>query len=104
MLVFLDFPTHMNSTTTRLLATILQKGPVNGIHPIVLVDTDQASPYGINMHELEAGATTLAWDGRRFVWHDSSFRSSWIELDKPPRSELGKRILRGVQGPVARSA
>ena len=42
-------------------------------------------------------ATTLAWDGRRFVWQDPDFRSAWIEFDKPPRAPLAKQILRGVQ-------
>jgi hypothetical protein len=104
VLVMLDFPTNVSGSTARLVANILQKGPANGIHPIVLVDTDQPTPYGLNMHELEQGATTLSWDGRRFVWQDQLFRSSWIELDKPPRMPLAKRILRGVGGPVKRSA
>jgi hypothetical protein len=104
VLVILDFPTNVSGATARLLTTILQKGPANGIHPIVLVDTDQSVPYGFNMAELEGAATTLAWDGRRFVWQDPSFRSSWIELDKPPSTALAKKILRGVAEPVARSA
>ena len=63
---------------------------------------------GLNMHDLEQLATTLAWDGRRFVWQDADFRSAWVELDKPPRAPLAKQILRGVMQamsqPVARSA
>jgi hypothetical protein len=104
VLVLLDFPTNVGGATARLLQLILQKGPASGIHPIVLVDTDQPTPYGLNMLELEMASTTLSWDGRRFVWQDSDFRSSWIELDKPPRTSLAKQILRGVLAPVARSA
>lgn len=104
VLVILDFPTNIGGSTARLLQTILQKGPDSGIHPIVLVDTDQSVPYGINLVELEVMSTTLSWDGRRFIWQDTDFRSSWIELDKPPRISLAKQILRGVLQPIARSA
>jgi hypothetical protein len=108
VVVILDFPTNVGAATARLLSTILQKGPAHGVHPILMVDTDKPPPYGVNMLELEQGATTLAWDGRRFVWQDGDFRSAWIELDKPPRVPLAKQILRGVMQamsrPVARSA
>jgi hypothetical protein len=104
VLVILDFPTHITGSTARVLTSIFQKGPSTGIHPIMLVDTDQPTPYGLNMPEIENSATTLGWDGRRFVWQDPSFRSSWVELDKPPKTALAKKILRGVAGPMARSA
>jgi DNA segregation ATPase FtsK/SpoIIIE, S-DNA-T family len=108
VLVMLDFPTNVDGATARLLTTILQKGPSQGVHPILMVDTDKTPPYGFNMHDLEQLATTLAWDGRRFVWHDADFRSAWVELDKPPRAPLAKQILRSVRQamsqPVARSA
>jgi hypothetical protein len=104
VLVLLDFPTNVGGATARLLSAILQKGPSRGVHPIMLVDTDQPIPYGLNLVELELNATTVAWDGRRFVWQDPDFRSSWIELDKPPRAPLAKQILRGVVEPIARSA
>ena len=109
VLVMLDFPTNVGGATARLLQTILQKGPSHGIQPILMVDADKAPPYGVNMRELEQHCTTIAWDGRRFVWHDPDFRSAWIEFDKPPRVPLAKQILHGVQqavdGPaVARSA
>jgi DNA segregation ATPase FtsK/SpoIIIE, S-DNA-T family len=104
VLVILDFPTNIGGATARLLQVIMQKGPDSGIHPIILVDGDQTVPYGINLLELEMMSTTLSWDGRRFVWQDPDFRSSWIELDKPPRISLAKQILRGVLQPVARSA
>lgn len=104
VLVILDFPTNIGGATARLLQLIFQKGPDSGIHPIMLVDADQTVPYGINLLEFETMATTLSWDGRRFVWQDPDFRSSWIELDKPPSVSLAKRILRSVIEPVARSA
>lgn len=108
VLVLLDFPTNLDGATARLLSTLLQKGPSHSVHTILMVDTDKSLPYGLNMHELEHGATTLSWDGRRFVWQDSDFRSAWIELDKPARAPLAKQILGGVlqetSTPVARSA
>jgi hypothetical protein len=62
-----------------------------------MVDTDKPAPYGVNMLELEQNTTTLAWDGRRFIWQDPDFRAAWIEFDKPPRAPLAKQILRTVQ-------
>ncbi len=104
VLVILDFPTNIDGTTARLLANIVQQGPGHGVHPIILVDTEQPVPYGVNLSDLGQDATTLAWDGRRFVWQDPDFRSSWIELDKPPRAEVAKQILRGVRQPTSRTA
>lgn len=104
VLVMLDFPTNVSGPVSRLLVPILQKGPRYGVHPILMVDTDQSMPYGFNLHELEQTATTIAWDGRRFVWHDPDFKECWIELDKPPRGGLAKRIIQGVQPQVLRTA
>ena len=76
----LDFPNAVSGATSRLLNSIIQKGPHHGVHPIIMVDTDIPLPYGFNLHELEQHATTLAWDGRRFVWNDrrsSRAGSSW---------------------------
>jgi hypothetical protein len=102
VLVMLDFPTNVDGATGRLLSTILHKGPSHSVHPILMVDTDQTLPYGVNMHELERAATTLAWDGRRFIWQDPDFRPAWVDLDKPPVASLAKQILRGVQQTVNR--
>jgi hypothetical protein len=96
VLVILDFPTNVSGATARLLTALLQKGPSHSVHPILMVDMDKPLPYGVNMLEFEQHATTLAWDGRRFVWQDPDFRSAWIELDKPPRAPLAKQILRSV--------
>jgi hypothetical protein len=104
VLVMLDFPTAVSGATSRLLTSLIHKGPAHGVHPILLVDTDHPLPYGFNLHELEQHATTIAWDGRRFVWHDKDFKSCWIELDKPPRGGLAKKILEGVQQPTLRTA
>jgi hypothetical protein len=101
VLVILDFPTNVGGATARLLQTILQKGPSHSVHPILMVDNDKQLPYGINMLELEQNTTTIAWDGRRFVWQDPDFRSAWIEFDKPPRAPIAKQILRGVQQAAA---
>jgi hypothetical protein len=104
VLVMLDFPTNVSGATARLLSTLVQKGPAHSIHPIIMVDTDKPSPFGLNVLELEQHATSLGWDGRRFVWNDSDFRNCWIELDKPPGAELARRILRGVHAPLTRTA
>jgi hypothetical protein len=108
VLVILDYPTNVGGATARLIQTILQKGPSHSIHPILMVDNDKPPPYGVNMLELEQFCTTIAWDGRRFVWRDPDFRSAWIEFDKPPRAAQARQILRSVQQaatePVARSA
>jgi len=104
VLVMLDFPVNVTGVTSRLLSTTMQKGSAFGVHAIMLVDTDHPTPYGFNLHELEQVSTTVAWDGRRFIWQDPDFKSCWIELDKPPRGQLAKRILRGVQQPTSRTA
>lgn len=104
VLVMLDFPTGVSGATSRLLTSIITKGPAHGVHPIIMVDTDIPLPYGFNLHELEQHATTLTWDGRRFVWNDAAFKACWIELDKPPRGGLAKKILQGVLPPALRTA
>lgn len=104
VLVVLDFPTNFNGPTARMLWTLATKGPSHGVHLLMLVDTDEAVPYGFNLLELEQVSTNLVWDGRHFVWQDPDFRSCWIELDRPPRSPLAKKILRGIREPAAVAA
>ncbi|MGE3268996.1 MAG: hypothetical protein AB7P40_09630 [Chloroflexota bacterium] len=104
VLVMLDFPTNVTGTAARLLSIIMRKGPTFGVHPILVVDTDRPTPYGFNLNELEQVSTTLSWDGRRFIWNDPDFKSCWIELDKPPRGQLAKQILRGALEPLTRTA
>ncbi|MCC6176027.1 MAG: hypothetical protein IT305_12040 [Chloroflexi bacterium] len=101
ILVVLDFPTNFGGNTARLLATLIQKGPARGIHPLLLVDTGQPAPYGFNLTGLEFGATVIEWDGRRFVWRDEDFGQCWLELDHPPPRPLVKRLLKGVLAPVS---
>jgi hypothetical protein len=101
VLVVLDFPTSFTGPTARMLWNLAMTGPAHGIHVLLHIDTDLTPPYGINMLELEQAATTLNWDGRRFVWQDADFRNCWIELDKPPKAPLAKKILRTVLEPVA---
>lgn len=104
VLVILDFPNNFSGSTARMLSTIIQKGPQQGVHPIVVMNTEKPAPYGVNMQELEQASTVLAWDGRRFVWQDPDFRSCWMDLDKMPPPALVKRIIRGVSQPMVRSA
>jgi hypothetical protein len=101
VLVALDFPTNFTGPTARMLWTLAMKGPAHGVHVLLHVDNDLTPPFGFNLHELEQVATTLGWDGRRFVWQDPDFRSCWIELDKSPSAQLAKKILRTVLEPVA---
>jgi hypothetical protein len=101
VLVVLDFPTNFTAATARALWTLAQKGPAHGVHVLLHVDTDLSLPYGMNLLELEQGATTIGWDGRRFVWQDIDFRPCWIELEKPPKAPLAKKILRTVLEPAA---
>ena len=100
VLVVLDFPTSFGGTTSRLLTNLLQHGPKAGIHPIVHIDMDETLPYGFNLADVEVAATTIGWDGRRFVWQDKDFRQCWLELDAMPRGPLAKRILDGALEPV----
>jgi hypothetical protein len=100
VLVVLDFPTNFNGATARMLWSLAAKGPEHGVHLILMVDNDQSVPFGFNLSELEQAATTLIWDGRRFVWQDSDFRSCWIELDRPPRSQLARKLLSSGHEPV----
>jgi hypothetical protein len=100
VLVVLDFPTNFGGTTSRLLTNILQHGPKAGIHPIVHLDLDEALPYGFNLADIEVAATTIGWDGRRFVWQDKGFRQCWLELDAMPNGPLARRILDGALEPV----
>ena len=100
VLVVLDFPTNFGGTTSRLLANIIQHGPNAGIHPIVHIDLDETLPYGFHLADIEFSATTIGWDGRRFVWQDKDFRQCWLELDAMLKGPLSKRILHGALEPV----
>jgi len=96
VITVLDFPTNFTGATARLLWALAAKGPAHGVHLLLHVDADQPLPYGFNLLELEQVSTSFSWDGRRFIWQDPDFRSCWIELDKPPKAPLAKKILAGA--------
>lgn len=55
------------------------------------------------MADLENACTTIAWDGKRFVWQDPDFRDCQLGMDPPPDNGLFERIV-GQMGEAAREA
>lgn len=88
LLVVFDFPINFSEQAQRRLLSIWQNGPRCGVYTLLLHDTSLPRPQGIDVRELERGAVTIAYNGRRFFWQEDGLQSATLELDAPPSMAL----------------
>lgn len=104
VLVVANFPVNFSLEACRRLVSIASSGARCGVYTLVGVDTNQPSPQGFNLADLEQTSCTLVWKNRKFTWRDSDFEKFPLELESPPASsEFNTRILQLV-GERAREA
>jgi hypothetical protein len=103
ILVVANFPANFSTEASRRLVSIVNSGPRCGVYTLISVDAKQALPQGFNLMDLLRGHVNLAWDGKRFVWHDADFERYPLQLEAPPPTEFGTRLLR-IVGESAKEA
>jgi hypothetical protein len=84
VLVAFDFPSAFSDSALRRLLSIMRSGPRCGVHTVLLRDPTLPLPDGFDVKELRGTATTIAWDGRQFVWDEDGLRTCSFDPDLPP--------------------
>ena len=95
-LVVADFPVRFNEASARRLLSIAQSGPRCGVHVILLVDTRQELPQGIDLKDLEKHCAVFRWREGRLRWTDPDQGGFPLTLDAPPSPEVFSSLVRAV--------
>jgi hypothetical protein len=97
ILAMLDFPASVTGEAALRLSRLIENGPRCGVHTILVVDTDQPVPHGVDMTRLERLSTVIDWKDDRFVWENQDqFRTASLQLDEPPNPTQFREIIRRV--------
>ena len=93
ILVVANFPTNFNENAAKRLVSLAGRGPRCGIYTLVLCDTRQKLPQGVEMEDLEQHATVLEWRDDRYVLNHPIYKDYPLRLEGPPEPEQFKAIL-----------
>ncbi|MFM8640469.1 MAG: FtsK/SpoIIIE domain-containing protein [Planctomycetota bacterium] len=101
-LVMADFPVNVSDQAAKRFASILQSGARCGVHVILLRDTRQELPPGLDHSDLRRSALTVSWRGasadRPAGWSIDEGRLAELAFapDDPPDDAFLLRITRTV--------
>ncbi len=95
-LVIADFPTNFNEEAVQRLSSIINSGSRCGVYTLILHDSRQEPPTGIDIEDLASGSVHLVYENDRFVWQDEIFQQFPLILDAPPTEELLTSIMHTV--------
>ncbi|MCG8583320.1 MAG: hypothetical protein MI757_01240, partial [Pirellulales bacterium] len=93
ILVVANFPTNFNENAAKRLVSLAGRGPRCGIYTLVLVDTRQKLPQGVEIEDLEQHATVLRWEDDKYVLNHPIYKDYQLKLQGPPEPEQFKAIL-----------
>jgi len=96
LLVVAHFPVNFSTDAARRLISLASAGARCGIYTLVMVDTKQPMPHGVELSDLEATCINLRWREGEFQWRDADFGDFPLTLAKPPPAEQATRILSAV--------
>ncbi|TVQ54977.1 MAG: DNA translocase FtsK [Phycisphaerales bacterium] len=92
-LVIADFPTNFSESAMRRLASVMTSGARCGVYTLILRDTREKMPSGLDLEDLRRGASYLLADAESLAWKDEDFESTDLVPDKPPAESFLTRIL-----------
>ncbi|MSR68886.1 MAG: cell division protein FtsK [Phycisphaerales bacterium] len=97
-LVFCDFPANVSEIAARRLASIVNSGARCGVFTILLRDTRQAVPAGLDLQDIRDRSLCMQWrDGRYAVDHEPMDKFEFTTEQLPSNDqtmELLRRIAR----------
>lgn len=103
VLIVANYPTNFSESAARRLQSILTSGARCGVYALLTVDTQQPSPTGCDLRDLEARAVNLVWSEGRFVWNEPEVGRFPLTLDPPPDPDTFIQVVRRV-GELAKDA
>lgn len=92
-LVVADFPVNMEESSARRLSSIVSSGARCGVHTVIVRDTREPLPKGIQEDDLRRGSITLQWNPKlsesggyqlRIGEDADALEGLAVELDTPP--------------------
>ncbi len=92
-LVIADFPANFSESAMRRLASVISSGARCGVYTLILRDTREKMPSGLDLADLRRGASYLLADSGKLSWQDEDFESTDLVPDKPPAESFLTRIL-----------
>lgn len=95
-LVISDFPVNFSESTARRLMSIIQSGARCGVYTLIAMDTREKVPGGIDIADIEANATTLAFRDAALRWKHKALADIPLALDTPPTEQRLTRIVQQV--------
>src|SRR5207245_2234184 len=96
LLVVANFPTNFSPESARRLISLATNGARCGIYTLIMADTRQPLPQGIDLADLERACVTLTWQSAAFVWNDADFSRLPLTVDKPPDADFCTRLMHVV--------
>ncbi|MFP4222983.1 MAG: FtsK/SpoIIIE domain-containing protein [Phycisphaeraceae bacterium] len=101
--VLADFPAGLREESARRLAAIIRTGARCGVHTLILRDTREPLPEGMQIEDLEQSSVNLTWAEGGFGWRDEVFGQFPLIPADPPGEELLSRLMHRV-GEAVRDA
>ncbi|HRQ75328.1 MAG TPA: FtsK/SpoIIIE domain-containing protein [Phycisphaerales bacterium] len=113
-LVIADFPVNFSETAAKRLASIVNSGARCGVHTLIVADSRQKMPPGIDLADVRRNSVCLRWEtpkrqssetskdnesggasrpSPRFVLADADYERFSFTPDPPPSEEFTTRVL-----------
>ena len=87
-----NFPVNFTPDAAQRVISLATAGARCGIYTVVLMDTRQNPPHGVNLDDLEKACTTMVWQDGQYVWQDDLFGKYPLTLNMPVAEELSTKF------------
>ncbi len=95
-LVFCDFPSNVSEIAARRLASIVNSGARCGVFTIILRDTRQAIPVGIDLQDIRTRSLCLQWKEDAYVVDHEPINQFDFTTEPLPSNETTMELLRRI--------
>lgn len=95
-LVLCDFPANVSEIAARRLASIVNSGARCGVFTIILRDTRQAIPVGIDLQDIRTRSLCLRWDQGKYAVDQEPIDQFEFITQPLPSNEQSMELLRRI--------
>ena len=95
-LVFCDFPANVSEVAARKLASIVNSGARCGVFTIILRDTRQPIPAGVDLQDIRSKSLCLHWKHDRFGVDHDPVNQFEFATEPLPSNEQTMELLRAI--------
>ncbi len=99
--VIADFPSNFTDEAAQRLLSITHSGPRCGVYTLIVRNTWQELPRGIDEVDLRRNTVVLNEDAGKLIWDDEVYGRFPLAVDAPPsegvQTDLFKRVGEGAR-------